>query len=145
MYLFSFACHVACILPAYRCVACIYILVYMLTIPISVHPYWEQMKAQVVPEPDLPIVPSFSATPSSDTPSTSAAASPPPQACSGGGMVLGPDVPSGTPLFKALSMRKMRVEANITEIITDYFETRMPVVEGESVEGEGLNGELWWR
>ena len=41
---------------------------------------------------------------------------------------------AGTPLFvstlEAFSLRKMRVQANITDIISDYFETRMPLIEG---------------
>lgn len=129
-----------------------------------------QLKAQVVPDPDMSVVPSCFSTPSLATPSTSFLATPstaflatpsttfltaPSTSASAASYPsplpqptpLGSDVAAGTsdaslpaapfpgtPLFlstqETLSMRKMRVEANMTEIISDYFETRMPVVEG---------------
>ena len=41
---------------------------------------------------------------------------------------------AGTLLFvstlEALSLRKMCVEVNFTDIIIDYYETRMPIIKG---------------
>lgn len=103
-----------------------------------------QLKAP--PDPEMSVVPScFSTSPlgasSSSITLAGSCPSPLPQATplgsdaaagTSGACSIAPS--PGTPLFlstqETLSTRKMRVEANMTEIINDYFETRMPVVEG---------------
>ncbi|KAL5484611.1 hypothetical protein EMCRGX_G021140 [Ephydatia muelleri] len=81
-----------------------------------------KLKAQVVPDPDMSVPTPLGSDVAAGTSDASLPAA------------LFP----GTPLFlstqETLSMRKMRVEANMTEIISDYFETRMPVVEEEGAE-----------